>query len=511
MRHGDKTPKVLIGDDSDILNNSMKDVFEFNGFEVVQAFDGYQCKTVYLKENPDITFLDVRMPEADGIDVLRFIKKKDPEAIVVMMTGAVVGDEVAVSAMKAGADDYLKKPFQIGEVVDLARRLLEERKAVKESVRLKREIRRVERDLAHLTKIINEAIITTDLKGAIEFVNRAALNMWGYSQEELKGKDIHFLVRGEARTLLFRDLIKDTLRQGRLEGEFHFRKKHGGTFPGYLSSSAIMENQRARGVVIVVADLSRIYDIESRLKQTEKLASLGKVVEGVAHEVRNCLTSLGGFALRLRKITTGNPDAQQFSGIILDDVARLERMVHQIEDYVRFSKFYSFGFVKVDVPEVIGKAHERVLSAVPPKRAASVSFIMRTGKNIPQITADPSAIEEIFFNLLANAYEAMPSGGKLTVAVKNLGSAVSVAITDTGVGIGNEDLSEIFTPFFTSKMSGAGMGLSKVSLLLDEHRGSVNVKSQPGKGTVFEVFLPVERLMTGLYAGEGTARSNLVR
>ena len=511
MPQGDKPPKVLIGDDSEILNNSMRDAFEFSVFEVVQAFDGYQCKAVYLQERPDVTFLDIRMPEKDGIDVLRFIKEKNPDAIVVMMTGAVASDEVAVRAMKAGADDYLRKPFKLLEVVELARRLLEARKAEKESVRLKREIRRVERDLAHLTKIINEALITTDLKGAIEFTNRAASDMWGYSPEEMKGKDIHFLVRGEARTLLFRDLVKDTLRQGRLEGEFNFRNKRGGAFPGYLSSSVITENERARGIVIVVADLTKLYDIESRLKQTEKLASLGKVVEGVAHEVRNCLTSLGGFALRLRKVTVDNADAQQFVGIILDDVARLEQMVRQIEDYVRFSKFYTFKFVKVDVTEIIGKAHDRVLREISPPPAATIAFTLRADKNLSQITADPSALEEILFNVLLNAYEAMPSGGRLTVRAKNLPSAVSVAITDTGVGISEEDLPEVFTPFFTSKMSGAGMGLSKVSLLVEEHRGSVNVTSQLGKGTTFEIFLPVERLMTGLYAGESASRSGPFR
>jgi signal transduction histidine kinase len=235
------------------------------------------------------------------------------------------------------------------------------------------------------------------------------------------------------------------------------------------------------------------------------------VVEGGAHEVRNCLTSLGGFAHRLRKVTTGNPDAEQFTKIILDDVERLERMVWQIEDYLRFSKFYSFRFDTVDVPEVIGKAHDRVLSEVPPATKIAVAFTMKTPKNLPEITADPSAVEEIFYNLLLNAYEAMPSGGRLTVTVKNLTSAVSVAIADTGVGIRTEDLSEIFTPFFTSKMSGAGMGLSKVYLLVEEHRGSVSVSSDPAKGSVFEVVLPVERRMTGLYAGEAAARSRPVK
>lgn len=502
MRNGLQGPKVMIGDDSEILNNLLKDVFELNGFEVVQAFDGFQCKALFLKENPAITFLDVRMPEADGIDVLRFIKKKVPEALVVMMTGVVGSEETAVKAMKLGADDYLTKPFETEQVVELAKKLLQNRADEKENARLKKEIRRVEKHLAQLTRIINEAFITTDHKGSIEFINRAASDMWGYSSEELAGKDIHLLVRGEARTLLYRDLVKETIRLGRIEGEFHFRKKNGASFPGYLSASLIRENERVRGIVFVVADLTRVYEVESRLKQTEKLASLGKVVEGVAHEVRNCLTSLGGFAMRLRKITEGIPDCDTFTRIILDDVARLENMVHQIEEYVRFSRFYSFHFRKVDIAGVIERAHSRVLSQLTTDLAKPVSFSLRFDKDVPKVTGDTSALEEIFYNLILNAYEAMPGGGKLAVTIKDHGSAISVSVKDQGMGIPKEDLSEIFNPFFTSKTSGAGMGLSKVYLLVEEHRGSINVTSEPNKGTTFEVFLPLERLMTGLFAGE---------
>ena len=110
---------------------------------------------------------------------------------------------------------------------------------------------------------------------------------------------------------------------------------------------------------------------------------------------------------------------------------------------------------------------------------------------MPVVRGDGQALEEVFYNLILNAYEAMPEGGALNVNMKSVGPAVSVSIKDTGVGIDGEHLAEIFNPFFTSKTSGAGMGLSKVHLLVEEHRGTLNVTSEPGKGTTVEVLLPI--------------------
>lgn len=500
-----KNPKILIADDSEILNNLLKDQFEEQGFDVFQAFDGYQCKTVFLMEMPDIILLDLQMPGPSGMDVLRFIKKRAPDSLVLVLSGEA-SEETAVESIKLGANEYLKKPFKFEDVVTLAGSLLAQRHADQETRRLKKEVREGERHLAHLTKIINEAIITTDPMGRIEFANRAATDMWGYSPEELLGKDIHFLIRGEARTLLYRDIVKDTVRLGRVEGDFHFRKKDKGTFPGYLSTSVNKEGGRVRGIVAVVADLTRLYEAERRLKQSEKLASLGRVVEGIAHEVRNCLTSLGGFTRRLRKITADNEDCQRYTGIVLEDVARLEQMVRDIEDYVRFSKFYSFTFASVDVGRIVEAAHRRTVEELPPAAVKAVTYTVKAEKGLPSISADAAALEEVFYNLMLNAYEAMPSGGRLGVAIKRLNSAISVAISDTGVGMRKEELPEIFNPFVTSKTSGPGMGLSKVYLLVEEHQGSVSVSSELGKGTTFEVFLPVERLMTGLRLWEATPK-----
>ena len=506
MSPKEETPKVLIAEDSEILNNMLRDVFEENGYEVVQAFDGAECKLAFLRENPDVVFMDIQMPKVGGIEALGFIKEKQPRTIVVVMT-AWGSERLAVNAMKAGADDYINKPFGMQDVLSLTAKLLENRRVAEENVKLRNKIRRNEKYLAHLTTIIGEALITTDAKGRIQFVNRAASEMWGYSVEDLADKDIHFLIRGEANTLLHRDLVKDTIQEGRLGGEFHFRKKDNTTFPGYLSSSVIVEDSgRVGGIVLVVADLTRLHAVERRLKQSEKLASLGKVVEGVAHEVRNCLTSLGGFARRLQGKLADDPSCTQYTKVMLDDVSRLERMVQEIEDYVRFSKFYSFHFRKTDIAAVINGARERVLQRISPRHANSVSFLLKADKDLPSVSADSLALEEAFYNLLLNAYEAMPTGGKLKVTATYLASAVSVSFADTGVGIDNRDLTEIFTPFFTTKTVGAGMGLSKAYLLVEEHGGTISVKSTLGRGTTFEVFLPVDRLMTGLHPWEAVSR-----
>lgn len=487
--------KVLIADDSEILNNMLRDVFEDHGYEVFQSFDGLEAKTAFLKNQPDLVLIDLQLPKLDGFEVLRFIKDRSSRAIVILMTG-VGSQEIAVKAMKLGADEYLSKPFEMDGIAAIAEKLLAGRKALEENIRLKKRIQRNEKYAAQLASSINEALLTTDSKGNIRFANRATSEMWGYSLDELMNKDIHFLIQAESRALLSRNLIKDTLRNGKAEGEFIFRKKDRGTFPGYLSSSLIQERGRNPDVVVVIADLTRLHEVERRLKYSEKMASLGKVVEGVAHEVRNCLTSLGGFALRLKKTVNDNPTGNEYVEIILKDVKRLEKMVKDIEEYVRFSKFHQFRMSSVDLVEIAQKARNRALQKLS-SEMNRVVFVLNEESNLPKISADPEALEEVFYNIILNSYEAMPKGGRLKVDMKRIGSSIGILFSDTGIGIENEDLTEIFNPFVTSKTSGAGMGLSKALLLVEEHGGTLKVSSQPHKGAVFQLTLPIERSANG--------------
>jgi len=192
----------------------------------------------------------------------------------------------------------------------------------------------------------------------------------------------------------------------------------------------------------------------------------------------------------------------KYTEIMLHDVARLEKMVKDIEEYVRFSKLYHFDFVKTDVVPLVERARDKAIQLMPESFAKKINFSIEAEKSLPQVDVDIAAMEEVFFNLIRNAFEAMPNGGRLRVVIKNLRAGILVSFIDNGVGIHREDISDIFNPFFTSKTSGAGMGLTKAHLLLEEHRGTVRVSSEPGKGSTFEVFLPVERSVASIYPWE---------
>jgi PAS domain S-box-containing protein len=484
--------KALLAEDSVILNNLLRDVFEERGFRVTQAYDGQETIEAFSRDNPDVAVVDIQMPRIDGVEALRVMKEKDPDLVVIMMTGAGT-EETALQCMRLGADEYLRKPFNPSEVVAMALKMLEGRATERENRRLRETVRNMERYLAHVTTIINEALITADLNGKIQFVNKSAIGLWGYPEEEIKGRSFGFLVSGSTDTIAHKDLILETLQNGGSEGEFHFRKRDGSAFPGYLSTSLISEHGRATGIAMVVTDLTRLREIERRLQKSEKLASLGRVVEGVAHEVRNCLTSLGGFARRLGMLVKGMDQGPEFADILLQDVGRLEKMVHEIEDYVKYAKFYNFNFRRVDLASVIERSHSEALLWAPEVAKDTVEFELIIDGDAPEIEADPSALQEAFAQIIVNAYEAMPKGGKLIARVSPYGPGALVSLSDTGAGISDEEIREIFSPFVTSKTSGAGMGLSKVHLLVEEHGGSINVESSPGAGSTFQVLLPADR------------------
>jgi PAS domain S-box-containing protein len=484
-------------------------VFEDQGFDVIQTYDGRETVEVFTHRNPEVAVIDIQMPELNGVEVLRIIKDADPDVVVIMMTGAGT-EETALQCMRLGADEYMRKPFNPSEVVTTAQKLLEGRETERENRRLRETVRNMERYLAHVTTIINEALITADLNGIIQFVNKSAVKLWGYEEDELLGKNVSFLVKGASDTIVHKDLVTEILRSRGVEGEFHFRKQDGSPFPGYLSASVIEEHGHKTGVAIVVTDLSRLREMERKLQQSEKLASLGRVVEGIAHEVRNCLTSLGGFARRLGIMVKGMERGPEYARILLQDVGRLENMVREIEDYVKYAKFYRFSYSRADLQAILVDSHKEAMNSAPEKTRELVEFQLKVEPSVPEIEADPVALQEAFAQIMINAYEAMPKGGRLIVRIGPYGPGALVSVADTGAGISSDQIKEIFSPFVTSKTSGAGMGLSKVYLLVEEHGGSINVESSPGAGTTFEVLLPVDRRTSGPFlfhsrSREGTA------
>jgi len=239
--------------------------------------------------------------------------------------------------------------------------------------------------------------------------------------------------------------------------------------------------------VAMVRDMTIEKRLTEQLIDSARLAALGRVVDGVAHEVRNPLLSMSGFIRRLQKKSQAGSEEGKYFDAINADLARLEKMVGEIEGYVEFAKTHSACFACLDIAGII-----RELAAGFDFTGARVRFDVADAE-LPEIFADRTYLDELFRNLFENALEAMPEGGELSVSFDVDEDYLSVFVRDSGCGIPKNRQDDIYDPFFTSKMSGAGIGLAKVYMIVEEHHGLIDVQSEEGRGTTFKISFPLER------------------
>jgi signal transduction histidine kinase len=224
--------------------------------------------------------------------------------------------------------------------------------------------------------------------------------------------------------------------------------------------------------------------VEEKLLQSQRLAALGKLSKGVAHEVRNPVMIIGGFARRLQKhLQEGDPTKEMIAPI-LHEVHRLEQMVAEIE---AFTALLELDLKRLDLVEVIDQVLAQTAEALESRRITVQRLIP---VDLPRIPLDERLMGQVLHHLIDNAMDAMANGGLLTLEVTPEAKALRLQLKDTGVGIPAEDMPYIFDPFFSSKPHGTGMGLTRVHLIISEHRGEIQITSVPGHGTEVTIWLP---------------------
>jgi two-component system sensor histidine kinase HydH len=227
--------------------------------------------------------------------------------------------------------------------------------------------------------------------------------------------------------------------------------------------------------------------LERELETSRRLASLGRLAAGVAHEIRNPLSSIKGFATYFKERYRDNPDDQKTSEIMIQEVDRLNRVITQLLEFAR--------------PPVIQKKRASLQSLIQHSlkmidRQAStkqIRVLSRLPSGIKEVNVDPDGINQVLLNLYLNAVEAMDQGGTLSVSLSmDEGSPwVKIIISDTGSGIRKDDVEHIFDPYFTTKQTGTGLGLAIVHKIIEAHGGEVRVESEIGRGTTVSVLLRV--------------------
>jgi signal transduction histidine kinase len=236
----------------------------------------------------------------------------------------------------------------------------------------------------------------------------------------------------------------------------------------------------------------RLEQAQEDARRSERLAALGQLTAGLAHEIRNPLAVIKGSAETLtRRLQSADPVTTEVAGYISSEVNRLNSIVTR---FLNFARPLKLERRPARIPPLLERALKVARDRWP---EAKVEVAQQYSENLPEISVDPDLCEQAFTNLVLNAYEAMTdTGGRLTVRVAAANSdsrhGVEVDIEDTGPGIPSELHEQIFNPFFTTKKEGVGLGLSLVSKIVDDHRGWIRISSEPGRGACFRIFLPAE-------------------
>ena len=511
----EQRPVVFVVDDEQRMCDSLKGVLGKRGFNVITASSGKKALAAISKTDVDVYLLDICIPDLDGFRLLEAIFARNPAAKVVMMTGDASVDS-AVRALRKGAYDYLKKPFEPEEVARTIYNAWQQKQLLEKNRIIENRLKISERRFRFMVHNSPDMVYTLDKKGRFTFINKAVEKLFGYKTTDLIGKPY--------QTILFNEDVPrarwrfNERRTGkRATTGYEMRLKTGphkktanSDPPGYalveLNSTGVYrrtQNNKSKvlvGTYGVARDMTIKKVLETQLLQAKKIEALGNLAGGIAHDFNNLLMGIQGIvSLLLYKMDPGNPYQDQIRLIeqYVEDAAGLTRQL------LTFAKGGTLEIKPTDLNALI-KKQTRMFGRI--HKAIEISENLEF--HLAPIEADPSQIEQVLMNIYVNSWHAMPGGGKLNVGTENIqlteqdvltrseqlraGRYVKVTITDTGTGMDENTLQRIFDPFFTTKQMGKGSGLGLYSAygIVKNHGGHIRIASKKNVGTAVYIYLP---------------------
>ena len=486
--------KVLVIDDEQDIREGCDRILSRMGCDVVTAPDGNKGLKILETRDISIVLSDIKMPGISGLEILSQITEKHQSVIVIMITGFSTV-ETAIEAMKKGAYDFISKPFSPDQLRLVVKRAIEKLHLTWESEALKRE---QQKNLADLeteqsrTRAIIEAlpngVMVTNMLGQIVLMNPVAKQYLGLAADQGVGINLHDCIEDEG----FCDYIRavSSCKIDEPGGDFKSHELALGEERYILVKGRpiIGEDNDCLGAVINLSDITamKIFD---RMKS--------EFVSKVSHELRSPLCVIHEQLAMVMKGSAldESSDNQYILGRAKD---KAKNLISLIGDLLDLSKIEagSTGKApeKIQLKDFIGKIVE-FLNTEAVKKNQTLVFNFPE-KGLPEVEADPIALESVFGNLIANAIKYTPEKGKIVVSIETEEKNIKIQVQDNGFGIEEKHLSRIFEKFYRIKddntrfINGTGLGLAIAKTLINESGGDILVESKAGKGSLFTVILP---------------------
>jgi PAS domain S-box-containing protein len=491
-------------DDEASTRDLLKLSLESDGYTVFTAEDGPTGLELFTRENPTIVLTDIKMPGMDGIEVLRRVKEQSPDVEVIVITGH--GEmNLAIQALQLEASDFINKPIS-DESLAIALKRAEEK------IWLRNKLKEYTEDLERLVKETSEellkrheiehkliqtsmdGIIANDRQGKIIIFNEGAERIYGYTQEEAVS-EIHvsqLYPEGQARQIKKMIYGDEQGGSGRLINcAVEVPTKTGELVPILLSATIIYDRGEEVATVGHFKDMREIKQLEDELVESERLAAVGQTTAGIAHAVKNILH---GMKLGAHMIDTGidkeKPESLRKGwNLVSKNINRISKMTKEMLSLASTTppalEFSSLNDIVDEVCELMAEKAKEV----------GIDLLRALDPSLPQVAVDADGIQTCLLNLVTNAIEAFPKdskGGQVIVSSSDEGEAgISVQVKDTGRGMSREVQEQVLKKLFTTKGArGTGLGLAITQKIVLEHGGTIQVESEPNKGSSFTIILP---------------------
>ncbi len=482
---------LLVDDDEDdyILTRDWFDEFQVTGSELEWVSSYAKAREAIAQNRHDIYLVDYRLGEGNGLELLSEAIANSCTAPIILLTGK--GDrEIDIEAMKAGAADYLEKSQMSAPLLERSIRYAIERKQTEQKIR----------EQAALLDVATDAIFVRDLDNKILFWNKAAERLYGCRKEEAIGKRIQDIWQTK-HALQLQEALNILMKNGSWEGELYQTTKYDKEIIVESRWTLVPSDKKSQSILVVNTDITQKKQLEAQFLRAQRLESIGTLASGIAHDLNNVLAPI---LMTAQLLETQMDDARskRLLPILVTNAKRGANLVKQV---LSFTRGVEGDRTILQLKHLILEIRQVIKETFP----KSIEVDCETSRNLWTVSGDATQLHQVLMNLCVNARDAMPNGGTLTISAQNfivdehyakmhidakIGSYLVVVVADTGIGITHEVLDRIFEPFFTTKElgKGTGLGLSTVLGIVKSHAGFINVYSEVGKGSRFEVYLPAQ-------------------